>query len=231
MTDNPWNNNDFTHPRKTPWWSSRVLLIIILAVAVFVGLIIFWNLIISHTDDVDEENIPVIAAETLTIKERPQEAIVEEGDSVYSLISQEKSKASSLKTDEEDPVYETSFQQSNEGEVVSPKAIKEEKVEIIEMNTPLVLEPKKESGRKEKSGTFFLQIGSLPSEHQAQQESQRLKKKHKLLKRVDITIVPKELAGKGIYHRIHAGPFESKKEADTICQQLIQAGAHCLRVG
>lgn len=229
MTHNPWNNdNDFVHPSKAPWWSSRVTLIVILALAVFVGLIVFWNLIISHTDDVDESNIPVVAAETLTLKERPQMTTIEEGDSVYSLISQEKSKAASLKTDTEEPVYETSFQHiEKEGE--SPEGM-EEKTEIIDVKTVSMPREVKYAPKKIQEGTFFLQIGSLPSEDGARAESQRLQKKYKPLSDITIKIVAKELAGKGTYHRLHAGPFGTADEATRICQQLTKLGAHCLVV-
>jgi cell division protein FtsN len=224
MTPNPWNNTDFNEPRRTPWWSSRILLIIVLAIAVLVGLIVFWNVIVSHTDDVDESNIPVIAAETLTIKERPQQTVMEEGDSVYGLISQEKSKPSSLKTDVEDPLYETSFQQREEEE--APHLDKKEKTEeVIDMDSA---EVKRAPVNYERTGRYFLQIGSLPSEHEAKQESQRLRKKHKLLKNMDIKIISKELAGKGVYYRIYAGSFESQESAEKMCKNLIQMGVNCL---
>lgn len=230
MTHNPWNNSDFTPPPKTRWWSSRVMLIIVLAIAVFVGLIIFWNLIISHTDDVDESNIPVIAAETLTIKERPQETVVEEGDSVYGLISKEKSKAASLKTDVEEPVYETSFQPSTEND--GPKVeVAENQTEVIEMKKTTMAPVRKRVSKSEKKGEFFLQIGSLPSEGEAKNESQRLKKKHEMLQQVQLKIVPKNISGKGTYYRIHAGPFADKEKAISFCQELTQAGHSCLLVG
>ncbi|HLB59848.1 MAG TPA: SPOR domain-containing protein [Bdellovibrionota bacterium] len=189
----------------------------------------------SRTDDVDEANIPVIAAETVTVKERPQELLVEEGDSVYSLISQEKSKTSSLKTEAEDPVYETSFQQIEEKEGPNRKVRIEEKTEVIDIDIPPVkaaptFKAQKQAVKKERTGLFFLQIGSLSSDQEAQQESRRLKRKYVPLKTLDIKIVPKELAGKGTYHRLQAGPFESKGEAERTCQDLKQAGAHCLVV-
>ena len=230
MTHNPWNNNDFTPPPKTRWWSSRVLLIVVLAIAVLVGLIIFWNLIISHTDDVDESNIPVIAAETLTIKDRPQETVVEEGDSVYGLISKEKSKASSLKTDVEEPVYETSFQTPVEEEKTQVLAAKNS-MEIIEMTKTAKPVSRKKPLKLEKKGQIFVQIGSLPSEEEAGKEMQRLKKKHKELQSVEIKIIPKDLPGKGTYYRIHVGPFDDKKRADSFCHGLTQAGSSCLLAG
>jgi cell division protein FtsN len=226
MTNNPWNNDrDFVTPPKASWWSSRVTLIVILALAVFVGLIVFWNLVISHTDDVDESNIPVVAAETLTLKERPQMTTIEEGDSVYSLISQEKSKAASLKTDTEEPVYETSFQPLEKGEV--PEVV-EETTEVIDVKTVSTQRPPKQAPKKAPEGIFFLQVGSLPSEEGARAESGRLQKKYKPLQDLSIKIVAKELPGKGTYHRLHAGPFGTADEATKACQQLTKLGANCL---
>ncbi len=226
MNNNPWND-DFVQPSRASWWSSKVTLIVILALAVFVGLIVFWNLIVSHTDDMDDSNIPIVAAETLTLKEHPQKMTIEEGDSVYSLISQEKSKSSSLKTDAEDPVYETSFQR--EGDSRS-QGDREEKTEIINIKTTSPSHTDHNQKKLSKENIFFLQIGSLPSQEGAQAESHRLQKKYKPLQSIEIKIVSKELPGKGTYHRLHAGPFENKEEAQKVCQHLVEMGAHCLVV-
>lgn len=233
MTHNPWHNSDFTPPAKTRWWSSRMMLILLLAIVVFVGLIIFWNMIISHTDDVEEGNIPVIAAETLTIKERPQAPVIEEGDSVYGLISKEKSKSTSLKTDVEEPVYESSFQTETES-MEAPTQVRNPKAEVIAINQPSLPVPSSVAPLKikpEKMGTFSVQVGSFPSKDEALKETQRLKRKHKTLAPHTIKVVPKDIEGKGTYYRLYAGDFSNKEEASKFCKELTQQGTACMIAG
>jgi len=224
MQQNPWDNNtEFEQQKRTPWWTSRVLLLIVLSVTVLVGLTIFWNLLVSHVDDVDESNIPVFRSDMQNMKERPQRVASDEGGSIYGLLSQEKSKNSSLKQEEEAPLHASSFEVLEE----TPSETSHIKApEVIRMNS------EKPAQKKEiLEPLFFLQIASLTSHERAQKEGARLKKKYQvILGKLTFQTVQKEVSGKGTYYRIHVGPFEQRVQAEKICRALSQKGAACLLV-
>lgn len=220
MQESPWQpeeqSNQTTHLR---WWSSRVALIIVLAIAVIVALIFFWNMMIAHTDDVDQSNIPVIMA-TPVSKEYAQKARGNEGDSVYSLISKEKEGKTALIIEDEKPVIETQADTSSGGGRAAPAQNVNEVIHMEEKQP--VTSDKKE---------FFLQIGSLPSRAEAERELHRLTDKFKtLLSQWTVEIAQKDLGKKGMFHRIQVGPFPSKTKAQEVCRNLSKQGGACFLI-
>ncbi len=218
MQESPWQPESQPNQTRLRWWSSRVTLILVLAVAVIAALIFFWNMMMAHTDELDESNIPVIMAEPVS-KEYPQKDKAREGDSIYSLISKEKEGKTALVVEDEQPVVETAPDLSSKP-MIAPS---ENKNEVIHMEekTPKVLHQKE----------FFLQVGSLPSANEAEKELKRLKFKFKtLLSEWGVDIVQKDLGEKGIFHRIQVGPFSSKEKAQETCKNLSKQGGACFLI-
>ena len=217
MQESPWQKNEEpqTHFR---WWSSRIVLIIILAISVIVALIFFWNMMIAHTDDVDQSNIPVIKATPIS-KEYPEKNKMNEGDSVYSLISKEKEGRSALVVEDEAPVVETvHVEEPVEAPLPAPR-----KSEDIHLDEAPVASEKKEG--------FFLQVGSLPSRQEAEKERGRLMHKFKtILANLSVDITEKDLGKKGVFHRIQVGPFKTKDKAQSLCKNLSNQGGACFLI-
>lgn len=79
-------------------------------------------------------------------------------------------------------------------------------------------------------GGYRVQLASLKTEPLAQQEWERAHKKYGALKGLPHSIVKADLGAKGIYYRVQAGSFKSKKEADAMCSALKSERAACIVV-
>lgn len=215
MQDNPWQQPEPSTPVRRRWWSSRVVLIIFLGMAVLVGLIFFWHMMVRHTDDLDEDNIPIIMALPIS-KERPESDKVSEGDSVYSLISKEKSGKTALIVEDEQPILARG-EDTNANPPIAPEALPAK--DTIHME---------DHPAKKQEGVVFVQIGSLASLADAEKERQRLLHKFAPLIQDDqVLISEKRFPGKGVFHRIHVGPFPTAAKAKALCQKLAQKGGAC----
>ncbi|MET1027462.1 MAG: SPOR domain-containing protein [Dongiaceae bacterium] len=81
------------------------------------------------------------------------------------------------------------------------------------------------------SAGYIIQLASLPSEPAAQVESQRLQQKFAAaLAGLTISLQTVDLGSKGIYHRIQAGPFDSRDRARSRCAEFKAAQQDCIVV-
>lgn len=91
---------------------------------------------------------------------------------------------------------------------------------------PPLLEPTTRS--QPASGEFAVQIAAVPQADQVASEWRRLVKRHPELSGLELQPTQSvEVAGKGTFYRIIAGPIASKAEADSLCARLKKAGASC----
>jgi cell division septation protein DedD len=79
------------------------------------------------------------------------------------------------------------------------------------------------------SGTFQIQLASVPSEDAAQAEWKRVSGKHKdLLAAMTPAITKADLGEKGIYYRLRAGPLADKAAAEGLCASLAADRVGCI---
>lgn len=75
---------------------------------------------------------------------------------------------------------------------------------------------------------FRIQLGAVRDKAAAQREWRRLKRKHDdILGGLQLVIQAVDIAGKGVFHRIQAGPLPEKELAEIACDQLKSRKAAC----
>ena len=78
------------------------------------------------------------------------------------------------------------------------------------------------------SGVFALQLAAVPEASQVAAEWKRLAGRFSVLKEFDLQPAQAvEIAGKGTFYRVLAGPFASRAEAEATCSRLRKAGGTC----
>ena len=112
-----------------------------------------------------------------------------------------------------------------------PAVVQPEKVVEEEYIKPIA---KKESTKKKveyskKSDTFYkVQIASFKSRNDAEKEWNSMSKRFpKLLKPYQHYIVDKDIEGKGIFHRLQVGPFNSESDAYNACKRFKESSVNC----
>jgi hypothetical protein len=81
------------------------------------------------------------------------------------------------------------------------------------------------------AGDFLIQLASLTSPEAAQKAWGGLQKKHPgLLGDMTVSIQEADIAGKGKYYRVQAGPLPNRATADDMCAQLKAAKQDCIVV-
>jgi cell division septation protein DedD len=79
------------------------------------------------------------------------------------------------------------------------------------------------------SGTFQIQLASVPSEDAAQAEWKRVNGRHKdLLAALTPAITKADLGERGVYYRLRAGPLADKAAADELCASLAADKVGCI---
>jgi hypothetical protein len=79
------------------------------------------------------------------------------------------------------------------------------------------------------SGTFQIQLVSVPSEDAAQSEWKRISGRHKdLFAGLTPAVTKADLGDKGIYYRLRAGPLADKAAADELCASLAADKVGCI---
>ncbi len=231
MNQSVWNNRKLEEEegKATRWWSSRPFLLVVLAIATVVGLTVFWSSVISSAEgEGDEANIPIVAAESIDVKEEPEVVggkMAHSDKAVYELISKNTHEGTTvhLKSSEEAPLQETSFDQAS----IQPMA--EEMVVVEEVSAS---PERRESLGEAMPGNFKVQVGSLPSQSLAEKQWKRVKHKYaEALSGVKGSIVAKNIPGKGTFYRIYLGGFDTKEDARVLCDKLTSQGLSCLVVG
>jgi hypothetical protein len=229
MNRSAWSNQNLDEESKARWWLSRPFLLVILALLTVIGLAVFWNYIISGSEgEGDETNIPIVAAESVEIKEVPEVVggkMAHSDKAVYELISKNTEAGTTvhLKSSEEAPLQTTTFDQEEQ------MPMGEETVVVEEVSSVM---PQEMASSGLSQGRFKVQVGSLPSQALAEKEWQKIKRKYgDSLSGVNGTIVTKSIPGKGTYYRIYLGGFDIKEEAKTLCKTLSSRGLNSLVVG
>lgn len=81
------------------------------------------------------------------------------------------------------------------------------------------------------SGSFLVQIGAAKNEASANEEIDRLAKKHPdILAGLSGAVIRVDLGDKGVWYRMRVGPFASQGAANTICGQLKAVDVGCFVV-
>ncbi|MHB1205103.1 MAG: SPOR domain-containing protein [Rhodospirillaceae bacterium] len=79
------------------------------------------------------------------------------------------------------------------------------------------------------SGSFQIQLVSVPTEEAAQSEWKRISGRHKdLFAALTPAITKADLGDKGIYYRLRAGPLADKAAADQLCASLAADKVGCI---
>jgi hypothetical protein len=123
MSDSYWKKNEEMLEQdlgeKAPWWSSRPVLIIFLAVVSVVILSLLWHALLPNKPQGNVE-VPYIKAENAPVKVQPENPggadIPHKDKMVYDLISDSgrKEGAESLQPAPEKPLYDTKFENPSE---------------------------------------------------------------------------------------------------------------------
>jgi cell division protein FtsN len=241
----PENNN--------PWWSSRPVLIIVLAILAIIILTVLWHSLLP-SDDIDGEEIPYITADQSPIKTRPANPggyqPPHKDKMVYELISKDKNMmvADTLQPEAEKPIAETKFHNPSElssketKEVVTMERAKDgatyniesETVNINHYSDDDVVDNKPEKvsphNHRPTHGKYRIQAASMDSEEAAQSQWNRLKKKHgSMISNLNADFVKALVKGK-TYYRVYIGNFSSKAKAQAMCNNLKKAGSNCFVV-
>ena len=81
------------------------------------------------------------------------------------------------------------------------------------------------------SGSFLVQIGAAKNEASANEEIDRLAKKHPdILAGLSGAVIRVDLGDKGVWYRMRVGPFASRIKANGVCGQLKAVDVGCFVV-
>jgi tetratricopeptide (TPR) repeat protein len=88
--------------------------------------------------------------------------------------------------------------------------------------------PAAAGGRAAAAGGFAVQVAAVPERGQVAAEWQRLAVRFPLLHGLELQAPQSvEVAGKGTFYRVLAGPFGSRAEAEAVCERLRAVGGAC----
>lgn len=258
MSDSYWDKDDQLleepHEEKAPWWSSRPVVIVFLAVVSIIILSILWHALLPSKPQGNVE-VPYVKAEVNPIKTRPADPgganIPHKDKMVYDLISNkpaEESKQENLQPKPEKPTYDTKFETpvelSEKKETVAVEEVKPipapAKTATEKEDTPSksidvfkdgVGEPKpvakpKPTGPKAK---YRIQVAALSSQKAAEGQIKTLKRQHASLKTLPIEVTKGTVKGK-TYYRVQAGNFQTRGQALKTCSAIKAKGGQCMIV-
>ncbi len=81
------------------------------------------------------------------------------------------------------------------------------------------------------TGAFRIQIGAMRTEEEARQAWESVKRKHAdIIGGKTMSISRVELAERGVFFRVYAGPLADRDAARDACAKLVSAGTGCLVV-
>lgn len=224
-----------------PWWSSRPVLIIVLAILAVVILTVLWHSLLP-SDDTEGEEIPYITADQRPIKTRPENPggyqPPHKDKMIYELISSDKKIKSkeNLQPDAEKPMTETKFHNPSElsfkesAEIITMERTKDGSLDIQIDCDDKDSAPEKVVPHKHNHGKYRIQVASMDSQSAAQAQWQRLKKKHgALISNLTADFSKASVKGKE-YHRVYVGNFPAKSDAQSICSKIKESGSDCFVV-
>ena len=255
MSDSYWQKNENllkNEEEKSPWWSSRPVLIVFLAVVSIIILSILWHALLPSKPQGNVE-VPYVKAETGAVKVQPEHPggaeIPHRDKMVYDLISDsahKEGKSEVLQPVPEKPLYDTKFENPLElserkdkiaVEDVKPLTIEEQPAEeSLEQVSQPVEKSVQEKAKTDKipdvkpqkvAGKYRVQVASLGSQKAAEGQMRALKKKHASLKSTSLTVIKGSVKGKTVY-RVQAGSFQTRDQAMNLCKKIKQEGGQCL---
>ena len=256
MNNNVWQDDRPPYEEKKPWWNSRPMIFIAIAIAMVIGLTFLWQALSSH-DGTSSGEVPYIAADNDAEKIKPENAggeeIPHQDKKIYDLIDGSDGKV--LRTvaavenadqrielpigDEPSSFSDATSLAPEEEKPQTVYNIQSKVVNITEINDNDLIDNKTVKAedfpdKKEKTDSlptniYRVQMASLPSQKEAREEIKILKGKYDALKGLKITVVPAMVKGKSMY-RIHTGPFDTADAANALCKTLQDAGGNCLVV-
>lgn len=238
MDNSYWNQDEKkldTYTEKAPWWTSRPVLILFLALVVIGVLSIIWHALLPSKPQGNVE-VPYVKAETALIKTKPEHPggaeIPHKDKQIYDLISD----TPSTKTDHEtlvptpeQPVVETKFDNPQELSASAPAvAVEEVNPTPAVAKEPIVIKDEKEAAPAvtASSGNFRLQLAALGSQQAAEGHIKVLKKKYPTLKSLPLNVIKAKVKGKD-YYRVQAGNFATKTDALSACKAIKAKGGAC----
>lgn len=93
---------------------------------------------------------------------------------------------------------------------------------------PAAAEPAPVLAARPPPGRYRIQLGAVRDKAAAQREWRRLRQKHTdILGGLQMFIQEVDIAGKGVFHRIQAGPLPERELAEIACDQLKSRKAPC----
>lgn len=94
-------------------------------------------------------------------------------------------------------------------------------------STPILQAPRPTAG----AGAFRIQIGAMRTEEEARQVWESVRRKHvDVIAGKTMSISRVELAERGVFFRVYAGPLADRDAARDACTKLVRAGTGCLVV-
>jgi hypothetical protein len=256
MNNNVWQDERPPYEEKKPWWNSRPLIIIAIAIVLVIGLSFLWQAL-SPDDGASNGEVPYVAAENEPEKVKPEnvggEEIPHQDKKIYELIDGSDGRVVRTVAAVENADHKielpigdapSTFSDATsltpeEEEPHTVYNIQSKVVNITEINDNDVIDNKTikvgdAPDKKEKTPALptnkhRVQVASLPSEKEAHAEIKILRGKYEALKGLKIGVVPAVVKGKTMY-RIHTGPFDTAAAADNLCKSLQAAGGSCLLV-
>lgn len=257
MSNSYWNlepKDNFEPEReKSPWWSSRPVLILFLSVVWIAILSILWNALLPGKSDVNVE-VPYIKAETGPVKIRPENPggadIPHKDKQVYDLISDTapKKREEHLAPAPERPEYSTQFENPAElssTKIPAPAAIEsvsedaeeeisEEEESAKEEEEPSIVPPKSQKKKIEiplkktaiSGKRYRVQLAALGSQKAAEGHIRILKKRYPSIRPLSAHVVKAHVKGKGFY-RVQVGNFSEKQKAMAACKVIKDKGGDC----
>jgi septal ring-binding cell division protein DamX len=242
MDNSYWNQDEKkldTYNEKAPWWTSRPVLILFVALLVIGILSIVWHALLPNKHQGNVE-VPYVKAETDALKTKPDHPggaeIPHKDKQIYDLISDTpsvKPENETLVPVPEQPAIETKFDTPQELST-TPSSVAVEEVRPMEASEkePLVIkedEPAKEAkapAPAKASGGFRLQLAALGSQKAAEGHIKILKKKYPTLKSLSLNVIKAKVKGKD-YYRVQAGNFSTKAQALSACKDIKAKGGAC----
>ena len=174
---------------------------------------------------------PVIAADKSPVKVRPEEPggaqvadqdkLVLNGDEGREEAGEEK-----LLPAAEEPVVAPSA--SEDTESVSPPPVSAAG-EAEEKTAAAVPEEPAQSGLSATDGDYLIQLGAFRSRERAERAWDSVRDKFAdVVAGLDADIFEADVAGRGTFYRLRAGPLFDRAEADKLCAALKARGQGCI---
>lgn len=222
------------------------LVVLAIVVAAFFG--VGW---IAYKQGIQEgkSNVPILKAETESLKEAPAETLPAPGPS-REIFEKEPDKAAASKPEQLLPPPETPMTAPAKGSAAASAPPAAAAKPAATPPAPAVVAPKETAmappppapaaapavakaapAASIAAGAFLVQVAAARSDGEANAIWSKLQAKETdLLSAYSVDIQKVELAGKGTFHRVRFGPFASRDDAGQVCNALKARKQDCIVV-